>query len=156
LVDVRYLAGNPWQAVTDPIIVERVDALKIDRALPADLCCRIRVFIDSRFEAADANYWRIVRVVRLMGGDSGLRREEFTRAFRKNLTLRWGRRGDHLATECDRQMEQTTNRARQSCHHECVAGTLAGSRSGPRHGDRRPASRTTLHSLDWKSEEKTR
>jgi len=34
LVDVRYLAGNPWKAVNDPAIVQTVVPLKIGRALP--------------------------------------------------------------------------------------------------------------------------
>jgi hypothetical protein len=37
LVDVRYLAGNPWKPVNDPKIVQRETAMQIQRALPADL-----------------------------------------------------------------------------------------------------------------------
>jgi hypothetical protein len=37
LVDVRYLAGNPWKAVNDHKVVERETAMQIQRALPAAL-----------------------------------------------------------------------------------------------------------------------
>jgi hypothetical protein len=43
LVDVRYLAGNPWKAVNDPKIVQRETAMQIHRALPADLWRRLSV-----------------------------------------------------------------------------------------------------------------
>jgi Phage integrase protein len=36
-VDVRYLAGNPWKAVNDPMTIQRERAMKIERALPAEL-----------------------------------------------------------------------------------------------------------------------
>ncbi|MGF6870676.1 integrase [Paraburkholderia sp. MM5477-R1] len=86
LVAVRYLAGNPWEAVTDPVVVERIDRIRVDRALPAALWQRIRNFIDMQCDAADASYWRAVRVVLLLGGDSGLRREELARATRERLS----------------------------------------------------------------------
>ena len=86
LVSVRYLAGNPWEAVADPVVVERIDKIKVDRALPAALWLRIRNFIDLQCDAADASYWRAVRVVLLLGGDSGLRREELAGATRERLS----------------------------------------------------------------------
>ncbi|CAB3770761.1 tyrosine-type recombinase/integrase [Paraburkholderia humisilvae] len=42
LVDVRYLAGNPWKAVKDPVVVEREVDVDIGRALPASLWHRAR------------------------------------------------------------------------------------------------------------------
>ena len=48
LVDVRYLAGNPWKAVNDPKIVQRETAMQIHRALPADLWRRLRRELDKR------------------------------------------------------------------------------------------------------------
>lgn len=42
LVNVRYLAGNPWTAVSDPIVVQREDLIKVERALPPTLWQRIR------------------------------------------------------------------------------------------------------------------
>jgi len=82
LVDVRYLAGNPWKAVNDPKIVERETAMQIQRALPADLWQRLRDELDKRCAATDMRQgdakltvqWRIVRAALLLMGDSGLRR----------------------------------------------------------------------------------
>jgi integrase len=85
LVKVRYLAGNPWEAVSDPVVVVRVDMIKVDRALPAALWRRMRTFIDTQCDAPDATYWRAVRVVLLLGGDSGLRREELALAHRERM-----------------------------------------------------------------------
>ena len=47
-VDVRYLAGNPWIAVNDPPVIQRASAMKIERALPADLWRRLRDELDAR------------------------------------------------------------------------------------------------------------
>ena len=47
-VDVRYLAGNPWTAVNDPPVIQRASAMKIERALPADLWRRLRNELDVR------------------------------------------------------------------------------------------------------------
>ncbi len=102
LVDVRYLAGNPWTAVNDPPVVQRASAMKIERALPADLWRRLRNELDIRcadeggFQAAvqgrmqwnkrqSAVQWRAVRATILLMGDSGLRREEAASARRENL-----------------------------------------------------------------------
>jgi integrase len=99
LVDVRYLAGNPWKAVNDPKIVERETAMQIQRALPADLWRRLRHKLDRRCaEEGDAKLavqWRVVRAALLLIGDSGLRREEAADAQRGKLrvsiygTLTW-------------------------------------------------------------------
>lgn len=78
LVDVRYLAGNPWKVVKDPVIIERESDLQLKRALPASLWNRLRTFIDAQCLPPAATYWRIVRVALLLSGDSGLRREELT------------------------------------------------------------------------------
>ena len=47
-VDVRYLAGNPWKAVNDPLVIQRERAMKIERALPADLWRKLRDELDVR------------------------------------------------------------------------------------------------------------
>jgi integrase len=83
LVDVRYLAGNPWKAVRDPIVVERETDMDIGRALPASLWHRARCYIDGQCVPAEARYWRTVRAALLLSGDSGLRREELTVARRE-------------------------------------------------------------------------
>ena len=82
-VDVRYLAGNPWNAVNDPPVIQRASAMKIERALPADLWRRLRDELDVRCaeegdssRESDGVQWRAVRAAILLMGDSGLRREE--------------------------------------------------------------------------------
>ena len=89
LVDVRYLAGNPWKAINDPKIVQRKTAMQIHRALPADLWRRLRHELDKRSdEEGDAKLavqWRVVRAALLLMGDSGLRREEAADAQRGKL-----------------------------------------------------------------------
>jgi integrase len=99
LVDVRYLAGNPWKAVNDPRVVERETAMQIQRALPADLWRRLRNELDKRCAASDMRervstgdeklrvQWRIVRAAMLLMGDSGLRREEAADAQRGKLRV---------------------------------------------------------------------
>ncbi|AQH05247.1 integrase (plasmid) [Burkholderia sp. KK1] len=86
LVDVRYLAGNPWSAVSDPVIVERENLLKVERALPADLWARIRGYIDSQCKVPAAAYWRAARVAILLAADSGLRRDELASARREGIS----------------------------------------------------------------------
>jgi len=91
LVDVRYLAGNPWKAVNDPKIVQRETAMQIHRALPADLWRRLRNELDKRadetIDAKLAVQWRVVRAALLLMGDSGLRREEAADAQRGKLRV---------------------------------------------------------------------
>ncbi|CAN7677534.1 site-specific integrase [Caballeronia sp. LjRoot29] len=91
LVDVRYLAGNPWKAVNDPKIVQRETAMQIHRALPADLWRRLRDELDKRCgEDGDPKLgmqWRVVRAALLLMGDSGLRREEAADAQRGKLRV---------------------------------------------------------------------
>jgi integrase len=88
-VDVRYLAGNPWKAVNDPIAIKRERAMQIERALPAELWRKLRGELDARSaEAGDSRstaQWRAVRAAILLMGDSGLRREEAASARRDNL-----------------------------------------------------------------------
>ncbi|MDR5763137.1 site-specific integrase [Caballeronia sp. LZ035] len=84
-VDVRYLAGNPWTAVNDPVVVKRASAMKIERALPAELWRKLRDELDTRSAAAGAKQWRALRAAILLMGDSGLRREEAASARREHL-----------------------------------------------------------------------
>ncbi len=94
LVDVRYLAGNPWTAVNDPPVIRRRNAMKIERALPADLWRRLRDELDVRCaderaapwrDSRNGVQWRAVRAAILLMGDSGLRREEAASARREDL-----------------------------------------------------------------------
>jgi integrase len=97
LTSVRYLAGNPWHAVTDPVTVLREAQVQVERALPDALWETVRAELDARCIGEDlggltpnpdeARQWRIARAAILLMGDSGLRREEATRACRENLGL---------------------------------------------------------------------
>ncbi|MFM0327559.1 hypothetical protein [Caballeronia glebae] len=60
-VDVRYLAGNPWKAVNDPVTVKRSSTMKIERALSAALWRKLRLEWDARYVGEDAVQWRAVR-----------------------------------------------------------------------------------------------
>jgi integrase len=88
-VDVRYLAGNPWKAVNDPVVIKRERAMKIERALPAELWRKLRDELDVRAAeeggATNGAQWRAVRAAILLMGDSGLRREEAASARREAL-----------------------------------------------------------------------
>lgn len=86
LVDVRYLAGNPWRAVKDPAVTAREEEIKVERALSSSLWRRLRAFVDERCAPPDGKYWRTVRVVLLLSGDSGLRREEICNADRAGMS----------------------------------------------------------------------
>ncbi|MCX4151769.1 MULTISPECIES: site-specific integrase [Paraburkholderia] len=89
LVDVRYLAGNPWRAVKDPRTVRRAQKMKIDRALPIDLWTRMREFLASRADdaAPQGAQWRAARAFLLLMGDSGLRIAEA--AATRRPALEW-------------------------------------------------------------------
>ncbi len=84
-VGVRYLAGNPWKAVNDPVVIKRERGMKIERALPADLWRKLRNELEWRSEEQGAVQWRAVRAAILLMGDSGLRREEAASARREAL-----------------------------------------------------------------------
>ncbi|MEZ2311103.1 phage integrase family protein [Paraburkholderia sp. RCC_158] len=96
LVEVRYLAGNPWSAVHEPATITRESAMQVQRALSAKLWTHVRVALDercARFALVDLNVsgneegrqWRAARAAILLMGDSGLRRAEATLARREDL-----------------------------------------------------------------------
>ncbi|KIG11261.1 Protein of unknown function DUF3701 [Burkholderia sp. MR1] len=96
LVEVRYLAGNPWSAVHEPATVTRELSVQVHRALPASLWTRVRQVLDARcdgFKGAvpetddEARQWRAARAAILLMGDSGLRRGEAALARREDLRL---------------------------------------------------------------------
>ncbi|MDR5781228.1 phage integrase family protein [Caballeronia sp. LZ065] len=96
LVEVRYLAGNPWSAVHEPAVVTRELSVQVERALPAKLWAQVRKALDVRcdsFGAAEsdaedaARQWRAARAAILLMGDSGLRRAEVTLARREDLRI---------------------------------------------------------------------
>ncbi|KGE10510.1 integrase [Burkholderia gladioli] len=86
-VKVRYLAGNPWVAVTDPKPVKRATKLQVQRALPIDVWTRVRAELADRSEGfgPQGPDWRVARALVLLMGDAGLRIEEAATAERGGL-----------------------------------------------------------------------
>ncbi|SAK75092.1 integrase [Caballeronia temeraria] len=96
LVEVRYLAGNPWSAVREPATVTREMSVQVHRALPAKLWAQVRKALDAVCEAFggtgpqdddELRQWRAARAAVLLMGDSGLRRAEVALARREDLRI---------------------------------------------------------------------
>ncbi len=97
LTTVRYLAGNPWSAVTDPATITREVEVQVERALSADLWTTLRAELDARCDGEElggltpseeeARQWRTARAAILLMGDSGVRRDEAAHARRENLNV---------------------------------------------------------------------
>jgi integrase len=92
LTEVRYLAGNPWSAVHDPVTVTREVAVQVERALSPKLWAELRRALDERCggtfpdqDEAETRQWRTARAAILLMGDSGLRRDEAAHARREAL-----------------------------------------------------------------------
>ncbi|MBP8820487.1 MAG: hypothetical protein KBH08_00105 [Brachymonas sp.] len=107
LVNVRYLAGNPWITVSDPRVNQPITALQIDKALPAALWHKLTAeggLLDQQAALSDAalraHYrlrgaaaqislpaqFRLLRAALLLLGQAGLRREEVAYATRDKLS----------------------------------------------------------------------
>ncbi|KWC23220.1 integrase [Burkholderia ubonensis] len=86
-VAVRYLAGNPWAAVTDPSVVKRMRKLQVERALSLDLWTRVRATLAERgaLQSPVGARWRAARALLLVMGDGGLRIAEAASATRAAL-----------------------------------------------------------------------
>ena len=97
LTTVRYLAGNPWSAVTDPVTITHEVEVQVERALSSDLWTQVRAELDARCDGEDlggltptedeARQWRIARAAVLLMGNSGVRRDEAANARRENLSV---------------------------------------------------------------------
>jgi len=85
LVKVRYLAGNPWIAVKDPVVTEQADAMQIDRALSTNAWDTVVNVLSERGLTAENQQDRVALAGILLMGDSGLRRAEVAGARRHNL-----------------------------------------------------------------------
>lgn len=104
LVNVRYLAGNPWMAVKDPKVTKRTNKIRIEKAIPTtlwaklagsggifdNLCTTPNDELAQRYPMPGAEKWfasqlRVARAAILLMGESGLRREEAASATRGNL-----------------------------------------------------------------------
>lgn len=84
-VKVRYLGGNPWVAVKDPVATKRVHAMKIKRALPEKTWETVVHVLRERCEIPANHQDRAALAALLLMGDSGLRRIEVVRAERVQL-----------------------------------------------------------------------
>ena len=105
-IDVRYLSGNPWKAVPDPVVIEEENAMQIEKALPAKLWKKLSrkdgvldrlahqtdEELHSHFQPRGiavtypfAALMRVARAALLLMGETGLRREEAARASRDRL-----------------------------------------------------------------------
>lgn len=82
-VKVRYLAGNPWSAVKDPVVTKEVDGMHIEKALSAPLWDKL---VSALKVAGEKDYqYRTTLATVLLMGDSGLRREEVATARRESI-----------------------------------------------------------------------
>jgi integrase len=100
LVRVRYLAGNPWVAVSDPSVAQEINAIQIEKALPGSLWMKLIAILNELSETSDESLhrryhlrgagakmklgaqFRLARAALLLLGDGGLRREEAASAMR--------------------------------------------------------------------------
>lgn len=104
LVGVRYLGGNPWLLVSDPLTVRREVPIAVEKALPGRLWAALTqpeglldqlcgkwpsVPVSAPLTAKDTEapgaQYRLARAVVLLLGCSGARREEAARALRCHL-----------------------------------------------------------------------
>ena len=85
LARVRYLGGNPWLAVKDPVVDIETDPIRVDKALTAEAWEALIVALERRAEQADGGRDRIALAMLLLMGDSGLRRAEVVSARRSAL-----------------------------------------------------------------------
>ena len=87
LVDVRYLAGNPWSAVKAPSVTQEINPMRVERALSEDLYERVIDHLNAKAQIAKNSQDRIALAATLLMGDSGLRRDEAASAMRNKLAL---------------------------------------------------------------------
>lgn len=83
---VRYLGGNPWVAVKDPVVDIEVDPIRVDKALSPEAWEAVIETLERRAQVADAVQDRVALATLLLMGDSGLRRAETASASRGGLS----------------------------------------------------------------------
>ncbi|MBY0240228.1 MAG: tyrosine-type recombinase/integrase [Burkholderiaceae bacterium] len=84
-VKVRYLAGNPWTVVKDPLVRQELDAIQVGRALSPETWNAVVTTLARRAEATENSQDRVALAAILLMGDSGLRREEAAKTLRMAL-----------------------------------------------------------------------
>lgn len=97
-VKVRYLGGNPWTAVKDPIVVQEVNDIQVDRALSLEGWSAVVGTLTRRGQVDGNVQDRVALAAILLMGDSGLRREEAARAMRLALRPSQHARGVWMLT----------------------------------------------------------
>lgn len=105
LVRVRYLGGNPWITVSDPVVATKELVMAIDKALPTelweslasaggvlDIACQMSdpgldsvALMQPKSPGAQHRQYRLARAAILLIGFTGLRREEAASAQRSRL-----------------------------------------------------------------------
>jgi site-specific recombinase XerD len=83
---VRYLGGNPWAAVSDPVVVQPLSAIKIERALPSDLFEKVVALATEQAQDPMNVQARISLAALLLMGDCGLRISEVANAKTDQLS----------------------------------------------------------------------
>lgn len=76
LQDVRYLAGNPWHAITLPKPLRRETQIQVDKHIQEHTWDRVRKVLDALAAAPDAKQLRLGQAAILFLGDTGLRISE--------------------------------------------------------------------------------
>ncbi|WP_330999246.1 IS1096 element passenger TnpR family protein [Burkholderia cepacia] len=100
LVKVRYLAGNPFSAVTLPATLTPEWSLQVERALAPALLRTLRDALEAHCArpGEEAVQWRIARAAIGLMVDSGLRRAEAASARRSGVKRVDGIRGQSVWT----------------------------------------------------------
>jgi site-specific recombinase XerD len=86
LVKVRHLGGTPWEVIDDPVVIQDVHAIQIDKALSTEAWDALVDTLQHRGEVHDNVQDRVALAAILLMGDSGLRRHEAATAMRHKLT----------------------------------------------------------------------
>ena len=91
LARVRYLGGNPWAVVKEPCVVQDVNPIQIEKALPAQLWLAVVQELRTQCQGSEKVQERTALAGLLLLGDSGLRRHEAAGAQRHSLKpSKWG------------------------------------------------------------------
>lgn len=85
LLRVRYLGGNPWVAVKDPVVDIEIDPIQVDKALSVEAWEAVIAALQRRAQVQSQAQDRIALATLLLLGDSGLRRAEAASARRDAL-----------------------------------------------------------------------